>query len=245
MNATHASRSAAPVWHGHADAASWAESAAAQIAQHLHADLQTQPRALLLLSGGSTPEPVYRALAAQALDWSRVIVALVDERFVPPDSPGSNGRLLAEVFAHGPAAAATIWPLVEAGLSLPACVEKANARIADLGLTPSAVVFGMGEDGHTASLFPGAAGLDAALHAGDAYVSLDASGCPVAGDYSQRITLTPAGWRAAHARLLLIRGERKREVFERALAAGAVDQTPIVAAAAEGAVPLHVHWSPS
>lgn len=244
MNAAHAPRTPAPVWHGHGDVTSWAEAAAAQIARQLQYDLQTQPQALLLLSGGSTPEPVYRALAAHALDWPRLIVALVDERFVPPDSPGSNGRLLAAVFAHGAAAAATLWPLVEPGLSLPACVEHANARVAAAGLLPSAVVFGMGEDGHTASLFPGAAGLAAALDASDAYVALDASGCPVAGAYPQRITLTPAGWRAAHARLLLIRGERKRAVFERSLAAGVAEQTPIVAAAAEGPVPLHVHWSP-
>lgn len=234
----------APLWHGHADASEWAERSAAQIAHCLHRDLQTQPRALALLSGGSTPEPVYHALAAQPLAWSRVVVALVDERFVPPDSAGSNARLLTAVFAHGPAAAATIWPLVEAGMSLAACVEQANARVVDLRLAPSVVVFGMGEDGHTASLFPTAAGLAAALHASVAYVAIDASGCPVAGDYPQRITLTPAGWRAAHARFLLIRGERKRAVCERALATGEVLQTPIVAAASEGAVPLHIHWSP-
>ena len=244
MSTVHTTRSLSPAWHGHDDVAAWADAAATQIAQQLHRDLQTQPQALLLLSGGSTPEPVYRALAARALDWSRVIVALVDERFVPPDSPGSNGRLLAAVFAQGPAAAATLWPLVESGLGLPACVEQANARLAATDLVPSAVVFGMGEDGHTASLFPGAIGLDGALHASAAYVAFDASGCPVAGDYPQRITLTPSGWRAAHARLLLIRGQRKREVFEHALATGEVSHTPVVAAAAEGAVPLHVHWSP-
>ncbi len=67
---------------------------------------------------------------------------------------------------------------------------------------------------------------------------------PLKEDEIQRITLTPSGWRAAHARLLLIRGQRKREVFEHALATGEVSYTPVVAAAAEGAVPLHVHWSP-
>lgn len=244
MSAAQTIQPPAPLWHGHADATAWAEAAATQIAQQLQRDLQSQPQALLLLSGGSTPEPVYRALAVQSLQWSRVVVALVDERFVAPDSAGSNGRLLTAVFAQGEASAATLWPLVEAGMSLPACVEQANARIAALGLAPSAVVFGMGEDGHTASLFPAAAGLDAALHASAAYVALDASGCPVAGDYPQRITLTPAGWRAAHARFLLIRGERKRAVFEHALALGEVSLTPVVAAAAEGAGPLHVHWSP-
>src|SRR3546814_19800783 len=92
MSAAQTRHVPAPQWHDRADAAAWAETAATQIAQPLQRDLQTQPQALLLLSGGSTPEPVYRALAAQPLAWSRIVIALVDERFVPPDSAGSNGR---------------------------------------------------------------------------------------------------------------------------------------------------------
>lgn len=244
MSAALVARAAlAPVWHVHADAGSWADAAAAEIAAVLRAALNEQAQALLLLSGGSTPEPVYRRLVAAALDWSRVIVSLVDERFVAADHPASNGRLIAAVFGDG-ASAATIWPLVESGLGIDECVALANQRLADFARPAAAVVFGMGEDGHTASLFPGAVDLAAALASDQAYVRFDASGCPVAGEYPRRITLTPHGWQDARERFLLIGGTRKRRVFEKASAADAVQRYPIQAAIALGQRALVVHWSP-
>lgn len=234
----------APKWHEHVDAAAWAESAAAQIAHCLRQDLQRAPRVLLLLSGGSTPEPVYRALAAVDLPWSRVVISLVDERFVAPGSAGSNAELLDRVFAEGPSAPATRWPLVSAGLDLAQCVAAANARLDDADLPLSAVVFGMGEDGHCASLFPGAADLPAALARTSAFIAFDAYGSKVAEPYPLRITLTPSGWRSASSRVLLIAGARKREVFERALATADPLQLPVFAAIREGEPALQVHWYP-
>lgn len=232
----------APLWHEHADAELWARAAATQIAQCLRADLQKAPRVLLLLSGGSTPEPVYLALAAEDLPWSRVVISLVDERFVPPDSAGSNAGLLGRVFAHGPAAQATRWPLVSERLDLAQCVAAANARLDDADLHLSVVVFGMGEDGHCASLFPGAADLPAALASARSFTAFDARGCKVAEPYPQRLTLTPIGWREASCRLLLIAGARKRAVFERALTTADPLQSPVVAAIREGGAALQVHW---
>lgn len=232
-----------PVWHGYADLESWAAAAAAAIAAVLAERLCVAPRALLLLSGGSTPEPVYRRLVAATLDWSRVIISLVDERYVAADHPASNGRLLTAVFGRG-ASAATLWPLVESGLGIDECVALANQRLLEFADVPAAVVFGMGEDGHTASLFPGAIDLAAALASDCAYQSFDASGCPVAGEYPQRITLTPHGWQTAHSRFLLISGAKKRRVFEKALAAGDARRFPIHAAIAQGQHALSVHWSP-
>src|SRR3546814_19722300 len=75
----------------------------------------------------------------------------------------------------------------------------------------------MGDDGHTASLFPGMLGLDQALASPTAYVAVDASGCPGSGPWPRRISLTPAGLEPSRMRLLLIRGEHKRRLFERAM----------------------------
>lgn len=244
MNAgTHAAGSVpAPVWHAHADADGWAQAAAMQIAQQLRDDLAQAPQVLLLLSGGSTPEPVYRRLAAQALDWSRVVISLVDERFVAPGSAGSNALLLDRVFAEGDAATATRWPLVAAATTLGDCVAQANRRMQAQGLLLSTVVFGMGEDGHCASLFPGAADLPAALAATQSFVAFDAQGCPVAEPYPLRITLTPSGWRDAHRRVLLMSGARKRAVFEQAAASADPLRLPVAAAIRDGGTPLQVHW---
>lgn len=226
-------------WHLHADPTAWAESAASQLAKALRAELANAEQALLLVSGGSTPEPAYRALAAQALDWSRIVVGLVDERYVPIGHPASNARLL-DLFA---AVGAQVWPLLHADSDRDACANRANVRLAESGLRPCAVVLGMGEDGHTASLFPDSADLDAALASDQAFVGLDARGCAVAGDWTSRITLTPAGWRPANTRLLLLRGAGKRSVLEAAIAADDRRRYPILNAL-DAAVLLHVHWSP-
>jgi 6-phosphogluconolactonase len=106
------------------------------------------------------------------------------------------------------------------------------------------VLFGMGDDAHTASIFPGAADLLVALNAQTAYVPFNATGCAVAGKWTQRITLTPHGWRDAARRLLLIRGESKRRVFEDAVASGNAHRFPVLATIMPDSAPLEVFWCP-
>ena len=88
------------------------------------------------------------------------------------------------------------------------------------------VLLGMGEDGHTASWFPGSAGLSEALASETTIASIDATGCPVAGNHTQRITLTGKAVTSAAAAILLIFGDSKKAVFEAALAAP-VDEKPV------------------
>ena len=192
----------------------WSWAAAVAIAAALRRDLHERPRARLLLSGGSTPAPVFRALSQAPLDWERVDVALVDERWLLPEDPDSNAHLVREHLLRGHASAARFEPLTRAGRSIEAAVADANL----LASQPAGiVVLGMGGDGHFASLFPRMRGLRDALDSPCAYVAVDATGCPGAGPWPRRISLTPAGLVPAHTRLLLLRGHDKREVFERAL----------------------------
>ena len=175
-------------WQAFAGEAVWVSACVEATCAAIAAELSIHPRALLLLSGGTTPAPVYRALAQAGLDWSRVVVSLVDDRDVAPDADGSNARLLRETLLVGRASAATFWPLRETAGSLDDAVRAVNARWpADRDRLPiAAALLGMGDDGHTASLFPGARNLDVALASPQPYVAIDASGCMVAGAWPQR-----------------------------------------------------------
>jgi 6-phosphogluconolactonase len=231
---------AAPQWFLHADAAAWAEAIADRTADALRKDLGASGRARLLLSGGSTPAPVYRTLARHGLDWSRVAVALVDERWLPPGDADSNAQLVRDTLLDGPPAAARFEPILMPDRNLDEAVRAAN-RLAG---PASAALLGMGPDGHTASLFPGAPALAQALASADDYVSIDAAGCPGAGAWPLRISLTPTGLARANARLLLVRGSQKRALLERALAGNDVLELPVRALFALPGPPLQIHWCP-
>jgi 6-phosphogluconolactonase len=225
----------------HADATQWARAAAAAISAAVSRDLDARPRARLLLSGGTTPAPVYAELSKVPLDWGRVDVALVDERWLLPDDPDSNARLVRETLLQHHAAAARFESMTRAGLGFEDTVNTANMHARHAA---GVVVLGMGPDGHTASLFPGMRGLDVALAATTPYVAVDASGCPGAGKWARRISLTPAGLAPAPARILLIRGHEKRALYERVRDGGDVHEHPVrVAFTTPGAV-LHTHWCP-
>ena len=232
-----------PRFHGHANAEAWAEAACADIAGLLRASLrgtlEDRGAARLLLSGGGTPAPVYAALARESLEWPRIRIGLVDERWLPVGDADSNGRLVAETLLHGAAAAADFEPLLHAARTIDDCVAQANA--AATGAPAAIALLGMGPDGHTASIFPGMRGFDAAVSAHDDYLAVDAEGCPGAGAWRQRITLGAAGLARTAQRVLLIRGDAKRALFEQALDGDDVRELPI-RLAFHGATPLRVHW---
>jgi 6-phosphogluconolactonase len=183
---------------------------AAVIADQLRAALMVR-RATLSVPGGTTPGPVFDLLAQEDLDWARVSVVLNDERWVGEDSPRSNTRLLRERLLQGHAAKARLVPLYAPLFEPEEAMELLGQGIAR-HLPISVLLLGMGEDMHTASLFPGADRLAEAL-APDAPVlmALRAEG---AGE--PRITLTAPVLRGAQNIHVLITGLAKRKALERA-----------------------------
>ena len=177
-------------FHSYRDVEQWSWASAIAISSALKRALDQRQRARLLISGGSTPAPVYRALSKAPLAWDRIDIALVDERWLRPDDPDSNAHFAQQNLLQNHAAAARFETLTRPGRSIDEAVSAANMHA---NQTTDVVVLGMGEDGHTASLFPRMRGLREALDSPAPYVAVDASGCAGAGKWLRRISLTPAG----------------------------------------------------
>lgn len=216
------------------------ESLAVQLAEAvagaLGADLERQERALLVVSGGSTPVPFFERLAAMELPWSRIDVTLADERWVGEDDPDSNARLVREHLVQGPAAAATFHPLTTDDATPEQGAAAVASRIAALPWPASVVILGMGGDGHTASLFPDSGELGLALTTDDVAVAVRAPSVP-----QPRITLSAGCLHRAKRHFLHIAGDNKRAVLARAMAGDDARELPIRAFLA---CPLAVYWAP-
>jgi 6-phosphogluconolactonase len=235
--------STAPRFHACRNDDEWTWAAAVAIAGALRRRLVENDdpgiRARLLLSGGTTPAPVFRALSQAPLAWERIDIGLVDERWLLPSDSDSNAHLVRTHLLRNHAAAARFEPLTRAGRPIEAAVADANLRAHQ---PADVVVLGMGGDGHTASLFPHMPGLDVALASPAPYVAVDASGCPGAGPWPRRISLTPAGLAPAGTRILLLQGGDKRQVFERALAGTDPHEMPVRIAFTTPGAALDVYW---
>ena len=217
----------------HANALDQALSAC--VAAKLRAGIAAHAHATLVVSGGRTPAGFFRALSSMELDWARVTITLADERCVGEDSPHSNARSVRSHLLQGRAAAANFVPLYLPGESL----DAANARLAVLPDLFDAVVLGMGDDGHTASIFPDSPQRDAALcDASDRPLLFAEGKAPV----TARLTLTAPRLLATRSLILHITGEHKWQVLGQALATP-TPALPISHFLHTEGVAKHVFWT--
>ncbi|MFC3705438.1 6-phosphogluconolactonase [Devosia honganensis] len=223
-----------------ADKPTLAAELAESVADRIRAAIAERGAAAIAVSGGSTPGKFFQALGkTRDIDWDKVVVTLVDERWVDETSDRSNARLVNEKLLQGPAAVARFFPLYSGGSEPDAdAVARTDALMATLPLPFAAVILGMGNDGHTASFFPGGDTLDEALTAAGPTLAIRAPG---AGE--PRITFTLPRLLETDGLYLHIEGEEKSRVFDKALEDGPVEDMPIRAVLRSGA-PVTVYWCP-
>lgn len=222
-------------WHIHDNDESLANALADAVSADLRHALDARGSALLALSGGSTPKRFMQILSRCELDWSKVTVTLVDERWVPPAHPRSNAHLLEENLLHGKAAEAHFVPLYMDAPTPESALPRVAARIETLSLPADVVVLGMGTDGHTASFFPDGDHLAEALDPNGKTRVLPMR-APDAGE--PRITLTLPVLTDAGSLYLQIEGARKRHVFEQAAEGADYPMRAVLQAAPA----LRVYW---
>jgi len=213
------------------------------IAQKLADEISQTGASNLLVSGGSTPKAMFQHLSKSDVDWSAVTVGLVDERCVPASHDSSNARLALENLLVHAAREATFVPMYRDG-ETPACIAaSANSDYAAL-VSKSIVVLGMGSDAHTASWFPGAVNLGNAFDRGAPnVVAIDADGCEVAGEVTDRLTLTRQAISKCKNAVLMLFGDDKKVVFQQALTKK-VEDAPIRAAVDDLGERLITVWAP-
>lgn len=194
---------------------------------------------LLAFPGGSTPAPVFAALASKPHTWDGVTIVPGDDRLVPVDSVLSNYASIATALR---ATRARVIPLADSDQDYRAAGRAADDRLRRLPWPPELVWLGMGSDGHTASIFPGP-DLETALESNERAIGVLPDPLPREAPVA-RVTLTRGAILAAGKILVTITGETKKSVIETALSQGERSAFPIGRVLAGADRPIVVHWCP-
>ena len=227
--------------HRFPDSTALAHALAGELKVDLDEAVDARKAASLVVSGGRTPVRLFQQLRSEKVDWKNIWITLADERWVETAAEDSNERLVREHLLTGPASAAHF-----VGLKNPAPTPEAGAEWSWRALSRvprpfDVVMLGMGNDGHTASLFPGslalARALDVTVQPG--CVAVNALAAPHA-----RVSLNLAALLDARRIVLHIEGEAKWQVYQRARVPGSAAELPVRAVLHQREVPVDVFWAP-
>ena len=207
----------------------------------LDAGIKERGVGCLVVSGGRTPAGLFQRLSHQDLDWSKVIVTLADERWVPADHDDSNARSVETHLLQYNAVKAKFIPHVTAAATPQEGQAELEETLKQLPEHIDAVILGMGEDGHTASFFPNAPELAAAIDPNQSQACLAVTP-PVAPH--PRMTLTLPRLLASKQIFLHLCGEGKTPVLEEAMGEGAAEDMPVRTVLRQEQTPVDIFWAP-
>lgn len=213
---------------------------ASQVAQQLQAAITTKGRASIAFSGGSTPKGFFNALSKTDIAWDKVTVTLADERWVDVKDNDSNARLLAENLLQNNAKQATFFSLKQDGDFDQNYLNELNKQAQQQLLPLDVTILGMGEDGHTASIFPCSAQVNEGLDvtAKPALMKV----VPTTAPY-ERITFNFSALINSSNLYLHIVGQAKQDVLNKALASDNAVEMPIRAFLQNDQQTCNIFWA--
>lgn len=213
-----------------------------KVCEQLVSALDKNQQASLVVSGGSTPKPLFEFLRKQDLNWEKVIITLADERCVNAQDKDNNGKMIREILLQDHASQATFISLYDKVTEHNIALKHAENNLTNIPSPYDVVILGMGYDGHTASIFPAGTQLEAAL---DLTTN---SSCLLIDP----VTVTPL--RITQTRKKLLRtnflalhffGQDKRDLFDSIINTGHENEYPVSAFIYQDQTPLNVYCSPS
>jgi 6-phosphogluconolactonase len=218
-----------------------ADAVAGDVGFIVESAVDARGASLIAVPGGKTGPAIFAKLAAQKLPWKKVTIIPTDDRLVPMEDERSNVRAIAKAFLPS---GARVIPIAAEIADYRLAGNSADARLQDLPWPPDLMWLGVGEDGHTASIFAGP-DLQDALDAPKARRAVGVMPDPMPADAPvPRVTLTRAAILSARTMLITITGDDKRTMLEQAIADGQSSKLPIGRVLAEAEQPIDIHWCP-
>ncbi len=236
------------VWNEGVDPQSLAENLAGELVVQISNAIDVKGRAVIALSGGSTPKPLFKALSEHDIEWDKVIITLVDERWVPESHELSNAAFMKKHLLDSLPTQTRFVPLYQEAQSVQASFDLVLADYQAATGAPEAepvtsfdiVILGMGGDGHTASFFPDADNIDE-------LVAIDAKAplltCSSPSTQVERITWSLPTLLNTTFLALHFTGSGKLDVFDAAVSGGALEELPIRSAIFQTRTPLNVYYA--
>jgi 6-phosphogluconolactonase len=231
------------ILHSFPNAEDMVRALAHEIVSRLTVSVSSRGAASLAVSGGTTPGVLFDALSLRTAPWDRVSVTLSDERWIAPDQDGSNEKLVRTRLLRNAASDAKLVPLKTPDASPAAAEGKVDAAVSAMPRPFDVMLLGMGDDGHTASLYPHSTGLDAALDIAKPNLvqAIHADSAVATGE---RMTFTLRAILGSNLIVILIRGDEKLATYRKAAGGTDIHEMPVRAVLNQTQAPVRVYWSP-